>query len=327
MSRREHSFLLSEQAALKDMLDRTAPESAIRQHTLTQRLAEVEAELLDYPAVLPAQPTEALLSFEGKPVAGRQGIDAGFGGDAVRTFENAVAAVGASQHSAADLGALDRIPNREDYRLMITDVVRGSFGFQLEGASSQTAFESMLSHVEAAIARTQDILKASVESDDAMAHIWDETDERAVNAIRKFVDVLHSKEATCRLRFKGGVFAFRDVSQVQASVKRLSQKPIPEEHITLVGYFQGYLPKRQLAEFVVDEPAGQSPDGGKGEVIQAKVERTVAEEKPINALLKQRVRISVRIQRVKLSAPRYFVTKLEVPVKEDMQGLNMSMLM
>ena len=82
----------------------------------------------DYPASRTMR-----LTFDGRPVTGRQGIMADFCAKALTAFEKAVASVGASQEG--HLAWMGPIPNRDAYSLLITGIAYGSFGFELGGAS------------------------------------------------------------------------------------------------------------------------------------------------------------------------------------------------
>ena len=125
MSIREYRFLLSEQAELERLLERTAPESVISRMSLQDRLTEVHEELEAHGEASSAdrRPIAVRLTFRGKPVVGSHGIRADFGPDAVKSFAHAVELVGAAQHS--ELGTRGVVPNRENYQLLITDTTRG----------------------------------------------------------------------------------------------------------------------------------------------------------------------------------------------------------
>ena len=163
MNRQQHRFLLSQQATLNKLLSQTEESEVIVRMSLESRLQEVEEELEAYEG-LSSRLVNASLTFRGSPVMSRHGIDASFGTDAVKSFANAVSLVGASEH--APLAATGRVPHQEDYRLLITNIVRGSFGFQVEEAAQQPAFAGESTPVEMAIERVKDIFEASVGTDE-----------------------------------------------------------------------------------------------------------------------------------------------------------------
>lgn len=306
MSIREYRFLLSERATLEKLIERTHPESVISRMSLEDRLSEVEEEINAHGERYSTQPIDARLTFRGKPVVGSYGIQADFGPDAVKSFANAVALVGAGQHSK--LGARGVIPNRENYQLLITGTVRGSFGFQLEDASQQGVFGPDMDPIEMAIGRVKDILEASVRSDDELTETLAESDERAVAAVHDFLEVVAEQEAVCALEFKGDVFAFRDTNQVRRSESRLRQDNIREEDVTFMGHFQGFLPHSHRAEFLVERADQDFLSNVVGQVINAKVERLVDDSVSINEILNSDVRISARFRKVGSGNPTYLIT-------------------
>ena len=307
MSTRVFRFLLSEQDALEKLLERTPAESAISRMSLQDRLTEVEEELEAHRVANSTDPSpiEVLLTFRGKPVVGGHGIRADFGPDAVKSFANAVALVGAAQH--AELGARGVVPNRENYELLITGTVQGSFGFQLEEASLQGVFGPEMDPLEIAIGRVRDILKASVGSDEELTEALADSDSRAVAAVRRFVEVLVEREAVCALEFRGDVFAFRDSNQVRLSEGRLSQDNIQEEEICFFGRFQGFLPQSRRSEIFVERVDQDILANVVGSVISAKVAQSVNDSASINQILNTDVRVSARYRKVGAGNPTYVV--------------------
>ena len=127
---------------------------------------------------------------------------------------------GASQTTA--LGARGVIPGRDDYQLLITGTALGSFGFELEEAPKNDMLLPELSQVESAIAQAEEIMKASVGTDDELTDAISEVDPRALEALRIFLKTMVDQEAVCALEFKDKVFRFADVGQLRRSEGRLS---------------------------------------------------------------------------------------------------------
>ena len=221
MNIREYRHLLSERAALKRLLAEMSPEKVISRKSLQRRTERVAAELAADAGRLPRL-IDACLTFQGNPVAGNYGIRADFGGDVLRAFASAVNAVGASQHST--LGSRGAVPQSDNYRLLITDTVRGSFGFRIEDASQQPTVSLESSPVERALERVKTILEASVRTDDDLSEAITESDQRALGALRNFLKTVADQDAVCALEFKGDVFRFSDSAQVRRSEHRLSKE-------------------------------------------------------------------------------------------------------
>ena len=308
MSIREYRFLLSEQATLEDLIAHIRPESVISRMSLQSRLREVEDELAVHEERSSTQPSEVRLTFRGKPVVGEHGIEADFGPDAVKAFADAVACVGASQHST--LGGRGVVPNQGRYRLIITHTVKGSFGFQMERASQQGVLEPGIDLVDIAVEKVKAIFEASIGTDDELTEALAESDQRAVSAVRKFLQVVGHEDAVCALEFKGSVFAFRDADQIRRSENRLSHDNIREEDVTLEGRFQGFLPKARRAEFRVDWVESDQLSEVVGTVISARVASSIEEPESINQMLNRNVRISAHFRKVGSGNPTYMISEL-----------------
>ena len=306
MNIHEHRFLLSERATVKKLISQTDESDVIARMSFEARLQDVEEQLEAYEG-LSSRLVNASLTFRGSPVVGSHGIDAAFGTDAARSFANAVSVIGASKH--APLASTGRVPNQEDYRLMITNTARGSFGFQFEEASQQPALEGQSTPVEIAIAQVKEILEASIGTDEQLSDAIDETDPRALGAIRSFLEIVADNGAVCALEFGGDAFRFANTDQVRRSENRLSEDNIREDDVTLTGYFEGFLPHSRRAEFHVEEADADFLNDAIGTVISGKVEPEVDEVVGnINQILERTVRIEAHTRRVGDGRPRYVIT-------------------
>ncbi len=135
------------------------------------------------------------------------------------------------------------MPGRDAFRMLITGTASGSFGFQFEEAPiDNAALSPEYSPLEPAIDQAKAIMKASLGTDDDLTEALSETDPRALDALRKFLDTMEKSEAVCALEFKGDVFRFADVEQLRRSRARLEQDNIHESEEYLAGTFLGVLP-------------------------------------------------------------------------------------
>lgn len=300
MNIQEYRQLQAERAALEKLLDQLPPSSVIERMSLGARKKKVEDALASQPA--PShEPVRAKLTFRGKPIVGSYGMFAEFGAAAVNTFAEAVAAIGAGQ--IGPLGARGTLPNRDDFRLLITGTALGSFGFELEESpKDEMLFPELLSPVESAIEQTKAIMEASVGSDDELADAVSETDPRAIEALRAFLKTMADQEAICTFEFRDTVFRFTDVGQVRRSEGRLSQDNIQESDQEITGTFQGVLPKRRTFEFLVADS---------GEVISGRVGPAIEDAGEINRVLGTTLTILAHTTRVGAGRPRYVLLRYE----------------
>lgn len=293
MNLREFRQLQAERGALERLLAELPADRAIERLGLEVRKDEIDAALADVPTP-PREPVRVKLTFHGKPVVGNHGISAEFGALMVGAFSDAVAALGASQ--SGSLGARG-VPGRDEHRLLITGTAPGSFGFQFEEAAAEdlSLFPDQ-SPVEPAILQAKAIMKASLGTDDDLSDALSDTDPRALDALRKFLDAMAKNEAICALEYRGEAFRFADVEQVRRSLGRLGHDNIHESEESITGSFLGVLPHRRTFEFKVAES---------GNVFTGKVGQSVVEAAAINQVLGHSVTIRVRARLVGQGRSRY----------------------
>jgi len=306
----QYRFLLSERATLTDMIERAPSGSIITTMSLKHRLKEVEQELAEYPDGILSRPVRAALTFAGKSVVGSLGIRAEFGSDAVKAFATAVTQVGASRH--APLGSRGRVPDSEEYQLLITGIAPGSFGFQVEEASPQLGLITESHPVEQAIGRVKEILEASVGTDEQLADAISETDSRALGAVRRFLDTVAKDDAVCTLEFRDDVFRFRDSAQVRHSEQRLSHENIRDDTVTFKGTFQGFLPSSRRAEFLVSDVDAELPYEVAGTIIAGQVDPGVDDDVDINEILGKKVTVESRTRRVGSGPRRHLFQRVRI---------------
>jgi hypothetical protein len=305
MNQSDRLQLLAEKKFLQERLLKTPDNARLMKRTTESRLQTIEEQLASPNDE--REPAKVNLTFNGRPVIGSHGIFAEFGMQAVSRFTEAVAAVAAS--ISGPLAASGPIPNRGQNQLLITNTAIGSFGFQLEEyRAGQLALEEN-SPISRALEWTQNLLQSTVGTDDQLADSAAETDPRALEKVRSFLQLLSENEAVAALEFKGSTFRFANIQQVQTSVARLSQDNLHESELTIRGRFAGYLPSRWTFDFVSDE---------NGELITGKVPSSIQNAERINDYLKQPVTIRVMRTQVGNGKPRFRL--LELPTWPNLLG-------
>ena len=307
MNIQEYRQLQAERATLENLLKQLPASSVIERKGLEFRKKEVEETLASQPAPS-RQPAQVRLTFRGRPTVGTHGIFASFGAEAIKAFTDAVVAIGTSQRTP--LKARGKLPDREDYQLLITDTALGSFGFELEEAPRDNAFSEAphadvfreVSPVESAIKQTMSILEATLGEDEMLTEAVSDVDPRALGQLRAFLKRMADQEAVCTLEFKDAVFRFADVGQVRQSESHLSREHIHEEEQEISGQFQGVLPTRRTFEFLNEAT---------GEVISGKIASAVEDVDAINKVLNRPASIRVRSRRVGTARRRYVLLAYE----------------
>jgi hypothetical protein len=296
MNPQDRIHLLSELTFLRERLAELPDSAKIMRISTESRIRGIENRLAEE-HVNEREPERVQLTFNGRPVIGSHGIFAEFGMKAVSNFAEAVTAVAASL--CTPLAAMGPIPNREQHQLLITNTALGSFGFELEEyRNGQLPFDEV-SPMAQALERTQNLLRGTVGSDDELADSVADTDPRALEKVRTFLQTLADNEAICTVQYRDRGFRFSDVGQIRNSLARLGQDNLRENEQYLNGEFQGVLPKGRTFEFKLTE---------NDEVIRGKIGPAILSADELNAHLHQPAKIKVMMTQIGGGKPRYVLT-------------------
>lgn len=300
MNRRDFQFLHAELGELNQLLSMMPESAVIDRMSLEYRRAQVEEELAAY-RVPDRWPLVGSITFQGSPVDDYRGIESNFGTDAFAVFSESVALAGASQ--VRELNYFGPIPNREDYRLLITGVTRGSFGFEFEEAGERYMNTPGPSPVENGIEQVTAILKSALGGDEELANATADAHPRTLNKIREFLTMMANSQTTCALSFRDTYFGFLGLDDVKRSLDKLGKGNIREFDREVHGIFQGYLPDNRQAEiFDIDTQ----------EVVVGRVSRGVVNAEMIQDILGQATTIRVRVRQTGNSRPRFTITDYDM---------------
>lgn len=213
----EKQFVQADLAqALQLLADSKAHDDPIAEHQYGQRVARLERELSELSKAVEQSPAGVALFFGGRPVVGSQGIKASFGTQAIGQFQKLVS----QRYAAAENGPLSprgRVPMSEDTQLLVTDIVRGSFGFVLQANEPAHGSDVVLKDVVNEVA---DTLSRMAAADDAL---FDEAaagvDNRQLGALKEFFKLLDDEGASLRV-----VEGERDFELTVQAVQRARQR-------------------------------------------------------------------------------------------------------
>ena len=298
MDRQEYEWLRSGLGELDSLLAMT-PESAVISRTSLESERERIAEKLAAFSPPARWPATARITFDGAPVSQRRGIDAAFAYQALEKYESAVASAGASL--VGKLSHRGPIPNRENYRLLITNVATGSFGFEIEEANPPIGPNP--SPTERGIEHVHILIKSSA-STDGDRNIDDDdfiasAHPRVLSNVHGFLKIVADNQAICSVAFDGDRFRFRDTTHVRRSVDILNPANVRMEQGEFRGHFLGYLPESRRAEFVNYQT---------GERLSGSVPRSMGNVDRINDILELPVTLRVRIRQAGSGKPGYTIT-------------------
>jgi len=299
MTRSELERLQAELATVRRMHAATPVEDAIDRGSLNARLEELEHMIANAGAQGRA-PARVRLTFRGKPVVGSHGIFVGFGQDAVKRYSEAVAMIASSEEEA--LKAAGRIPNKRE--LLITSTAIGSFGFELEEHVEDELPMDESSPTARAMDQLADVLLATQEgTDDDLADSLLDTDPRAVEKIRSFLDLLVSKEAVVNLIQDNRTVRFTQVAKVAEAKERLGEKNIHEDTQEFTGQVSGLILSKRWFEFKTD---------GSEETIVGKIAKDLKDASHIDSNLHRSARVRLRVTRAGQGRPKYLMNELPV---------------
>jgi hypothetical protein len=212
----ERQFVQADLAQARQLLaEGQAHDDPIAEHQYSQRIVRLEQALVELSEAQLQAPAGVALFFGGRPVVGSYGIKAAFGSQAITQFQKLVS----QRFAAAETGPLSsrgRVPMSDDTQLLVTDVVRGSFGFVLQ-ASEPANGDAALKEIVDEVA---DTLSRMAAADDAL---FDEAsagvDNRQLGALKEFFKLLDDEGASLRI-----VEGERDFELTAEAVKRARQR-------------------------------------------------------------------------------------------------------
>ena len=283
----EWRHLQAEKRALDETLARLSQRAsrALRQ-PLEQRRDRITARLAEDPD-WDVDAAVGFVSFSGNPVRGDYGIDMEFAGQALQHFGNTIVAL--SGKRAAPI---------------LTKVVPGSYGFQIESGEPQT---SLLNRMSPTVVAFDNIIQAMVaissQHDESVAIAFVDFNRSAMTSFRRFVSVLAENEALCSVETGSNSFRFSSVDKVH-QVATLMESRVEEGEESWTGRFKGFLPDRLWGEFV--------PDGSTDSLL-VRIALEEGEELPddVNRLVSRQVMLWLQRRRVGASRPRYTATRWE----------------
>lgn len=216
----EQKFLQANLAQAQVLLaDACQDDDPMGQHQFQQLVEGLKDKLAGMPQAIERAPAGVALFFGGRPVMGSHGIQAGFSGKAIERFQTMVS----QRFAAQELGPLaskGRVPLKDNTHLMVTDVVRGSFGFVLQAAAEDDEAQGAGTSLKSVVGKVADAISRMAAQDDALFDgALAEIDERQKVAFTDFFKLLDTEGATMRI-----VEGERDFELDQASVQRARRR-------------------------------------------------------------------------------------------------------
>lgn len=236
----EQQYLRANLAQAKAFLaDAQLDDDPIGQHQFSQLVDELSDKLNAMPQAIEHAPAGVALFFGGRPVMGSHGIHAEFSSKALDGFQKIVSQRFASEE-LGPLASKGRVPLKDNTHLLITDVVRGSFGFVLQAAApddatrdADTSLKAVVDKVASTISRVA--AQDEMLFDEAVAEI----DQRQKSSLTEFFKLLDTEGATMRL-VEGERDFELDAAAVQRARRRVEQLQIVDRAQVFTGQVVGW---------------------------------------------------------------------------------------
>ena len=312
---KERIFLESEITELKRLLAAIPEENVIDRMGFEYRLMQAE-DALQHMQNTP-MPETMTITFKGKPVRGTHGIYADFATKVMDKLSDSFAAFVAIA-KGKNLGSGGVLPEADKHKLLITGTALGSFGFELELPTpepSTTPVQASLLPEENPITKARNMLEKLIEQslegdDDQLAEVIEDIDQRAIDNVQGFYDVLRQAEATFSLSIGSRQIICPSVEKVQYAGARLKSDNIAEAKANFTGNLVGVLPQKRDFEFV---------DAEKG-LIRGKIDKSIEDAGVLNReWLDKLVTVRFASRTVGQGKPRYTLMSLDdiVPTETE----------
>ena len=223
----------------------------------------------------------AVLIFNGEPVVGSFGIDAEFGATAVRGFEQMVSRI-YEHKQRAERPIVPGAGKPPKPKLHITNVVHGSFGFELREIHGGMLVDTDLA---VAVDNAVSLVRAAYEGDEEFTTAVAAQGKRVAVAVRNFLVNIHQHQATLRLRGTSEVVL--DAEKVGVAAERARTTEITEDEDRWHGVFKGLLTATKTFEFELQDGTvmhgSVTPELDSVELTSSTERRAIAVVKAVHA--------------------------------------------
>lgn len=236
----EQKFLQANLAQAQTLLaEASLDDDPIGAHQFGHLVIDLQAKLQGMPDAIARAPAGVALFIGGRPVVGSHGIQANFSGKAIDQIQALV-----SQRFAAlelsPLASKGRVPLKDNTHLLVTDVVRGSFGFVLQAAEPDDVGQPVNTTLKAVVDKVAETFSRVAAQDD---RLFDgavaEIDDRQKRALTDYFKLLDTEGATVRI-IEGERDFELDQAAVQRARHRVESLRIAEDTVVLNGQIIGW---------------------------------------------------------------------------------------
>jgi len=194
----EIDALKADLAAIENLLlARTSEEDPIGYFQFSQRKEELESKLSEM-VESRSERAGVALYFGGRPTVGSRGIIADFGAKALSSFQDVISTMFATLEGP--VGSRGPVRQRDRSQMLLTDAVRGSFGFILEEPEATQLSSEEENELKGVVQEVVDLIYRTAEPGmDEFDEIANAVDDRVLTSIRGFFHLIDEAGATLRL--------------------------------------------------------------------------------------------------------------------------------
>ncbi len=246
--RARRDFLLTEIAAVEELIRGVVPHDVFGKMSMEERLVELQSELRALGDAVEEPAAEGLaLLFEGEPVVGNSAIEAEFSAKAITQIQEVAARLNA-RREGRELAMAGPIPLRRESKLYITGLKAGSFGFQLDEAPGQSKDGGR--SIRPVLQDIADLIVSASESDEALDEAMPALDQRTLSSLKDFFEHVGGSNASLHV-VSGTLDRSIPNEDLRRAAQRVSRVHITDERVLeLKGKLLGVLPESRQFEFV-----------------------------------------------------------------------------
>jgi hypothetical protein len=307
MNNQEYQMLASEITQIEEILQELPQDRWLEKSSFENRLKYLKEEIakVEQSAIR----HKAIITFRGSPVFGTHGILVDFASKASGALNEAVTSIAASL--AENLRYMGPIPDRDKNKLLITNIARGSFGFELElpnnGEDSLIVEESNASK---ALDKMIELFENTLnENEDNLSELVQEIHPRAVKKVVEFLDTLKNSNAWFAFEYKNKLVKYPNIETITNTIKLLDENNINEHEESFEGMFQGVMPEGRTFEFKTNNK----------EIIKGKIGPDIKDPMVlVKEYLLKPATIKLKVTQVGQSKPKYMLLDItNIQVKGD----------
>ena len=290
--RRTRAAITSELVTVESML--AEDRNFLEQIGLKERLENLRQEL----SLWRDEDDPVFLTFSGDPVEKSQSIIAEFGSRAVTLFADAFAGIDA--HNVGEVKGRGRLQSADTHQLRITNVARGSFGFEFRLPTRDELPEIEEPPRTALEALVEIFQAARGGEEDELAELLGVVPDRVLNKLREFA--LLTAKSNAGFSIAHGQHRMRvDAEDTPMVAEFLREDTIQRTDVERRALFTGILPRKRRFEATTDD----------GEPIAGRIEKGLGELGDANEWLKRPVILALRATSAHGSSPSYVLTNFE----------------